>query len=68
MKTPQIPAHRSPPEALAVFEFIDTLRQRLWDRDGARIQECEAADRVADADSAQLDRFDTDAPLPFRSV
>ena len=65
MKTPQIPEHWSPPEALAVFEFIDNLRERIWDRYGELIQEWQAADRITDADSAQLDLFDTDAPLPF---
>ena len=65
MITPQIPEHWSPPEALAVFEFIDTLRERIWDRYGERIQEWEAADRVTHDGSTQLDLFDTDAPLPF---
>jgi hypothetical protein len=29
MNTPQIPEHWSPSEALAVFAFIDTLRERI---------------------------------------
>jgi hypothetical protein len=65
MKIPPIPEHWSPPEALAVFEFVDDLRDRIWDCYGSRIQAWEAADRVADADPDQLDLFDTDAALPF---
>ena len=43
MTTPQIPDYWSPEEALAVFEFIDDLRERIWARYGLRIQEFEPA-------------------------
>jgi hypothetical protein len=64
MIIPQIPDHWSPPEALAVFEFIDGLRERIWDHYGERIQEWEALDHITEEDNSQLDLFDP-CQFPF---
>ena len=34
-----IPAYWSPEEALAVFELIDDIREKIWDHYGTRLQE-----------------------------
>jgi len=46
MKTPNlrqidftIPAHWSPEEALAVFELLDDLRDKIWAHYGLRLQQ-----------------------------
>jgi len=65
MITPPIPDDWSPSEALTVLEFIDHLRDHLWARYGLRIQEFAATDRITAEENAQLDLFDTNAPLPF---
>jgi hypothetical protein len=46
MKTPDfrqidfaIPTYWSPEEALAVFEFLDDLRDKIWDHYGVRLQQ-----------------------------
>jgi hypothetical protein len=65
MINPPIPDDWSPSEALTVIEFIDDLREHIWLRYGLRIQAFEASDRFTEADSSQLELFDTNAPLPF---
>ena len=32
MKLPEIPQHWTPEEALAVYEFIDAIREAIWQR------------------------------------
>jgi len=59
---PDIPDHWSAEQALAVYEFLDTLRDHLWDQYRAQIQEQYRIDRQ---DGAQPDFFDSDDELPF---
>jgi hypothetical protein len=37
--TVEIPATWTAEEALAVFELLDELKQKIWDRYGSRLQE-----------------------------
>ncbi len=39
MTTPIIPDHWTAREALAVYEFIDGIRDEIWDRYGLQLQE-----------------------------
>ncbi|MCW7072263.1 MAG: hypothetical protein OCU12_08085 [Methanophagales archaeon] len=39
MTTPIIPGNWSPQEALAVYDFIDMLRDAIWDQHGIQLQE-----------------------------
>lgn len=34
-----LPTHWSPQEALAVFEFLQALREQLWDLYGSEVQQ-----------------------------
>jgi len=45
MKSPLIPDHWSAQEALAVFEFIDEIREAIWCRYGLSISEQLQAER-----------------------
>ncbi|MCW8885879.1 MAG: hypothetical protein K6L75_03285 [Cellvibrionaceae bacterium] len=38
MPSMKIPAHWTPSEALAVFEFIDEIRDQIWNAYGPEIQ------------------------------
>ena len=40
-----IPTYWSPEEALAVFELIDDIREKIWDHYGTRLQELIAEQR-----------------------
>ena len=58
-----IPDHWSAEQALAVYELLDDLRERVWDRYQEQIQEQYRIDRQGDA---QPDFFDVnDDELPF---
>jgi hypothetical protein len=59
---PRIPDYWSPEQALAIYEFLDDLRERVWDQYRAQIQEQYRIDRQ---DDAQPDFFDIDDELPF---
>jgi hypothetical protein len=65
MTTSQIPEHWSPQEALAVYEFIDSLQQRLWACYGVPILDLLASEQVQREDTAQLNLFDPNDPIPF---
>jgi hypothetical protein len=65
MTPPQIPDYWSPEEALAVYAFIDDLREHIWARYGLRIQELCARDHITRHDLSQPDLFASDNPLPF---
>jgi hypothetical protein len=65
MTTPQIPDYWSPEEALAVFDFIDNLREHIWARYGPDIQELCARDHITLHDNSQPDLFAPNDPLPF---
>ena len=60
---PYIPDYWSPEQALAVYEFLDDLRERILDQYREQIQEQYRIDRQGDA---QPDLFDVnDDELPF---
>ena len=50
-----LPEHWSPEQALAVFEIVDELRERLWHRYGGQIQQAMREQRSSDTPTAQLD-------------
>jgi len=65
MKTPDfrrislsIPAHWSPEQALAVFELLDDLRDKIWAHYGLRLQQL-----LAEQQQTALRR----APIPRRN-
>jgi len=39
MKDPIVPDHWTDAEALAVFEFVDAIREEIWSRYGVRLVE-----------------------------
>lgn len=56
----ELPAHWTPEQALAVFEAVDLLRNRLWAAYGSEIQRALRDDRVT---QQQLLPFDPDEPF-----
>jgi hypothetical protein len=58
----EIPQHWSTEQALAVSEWLDGLRERVWDCYGEQIQ---AHDRSEQQDYFQPDLFDVDDDMPF---
>jgi hypothetical protein len=58
----EIPQHWSTAQALAVYEWLDGLRERVWDCYGEQIQ---AHYRSEQQDSLQPDLFDVDDDMPF---
>lgn len=57
MTTPIIPDYWTAREALAVYEFIDELREVIWSRYGLQLQELMQEDRVT--------VFDVDEDVTF---
>ena len=51
----ELPAHWTPEQALAVFEIVDLLRDRLWAAYGPEIQRALRDDRVTQQHSLPLD-------------
>jgi len=41
-----VPAHWSPEQAAGIFEFLDVLREEIWDRYGLQIPQVLRNDRV----------------------
>ena len=58
-----LPEHWTPDEALAVFEFLDALRDHLWQRYGPDIQNALQQQFASPCDPRQLP-LDID-PEPF---
>ena len=56
-RTPLLPEHWSPPQALAAFELIEMLRDQLWRQYRYSIQRALRADRKTNTDPGQ-------APIP----
>jgi len=65
MTTPFIPDYWSPEEALAIFDFIDNLREHIWAHYGLRIQELCARGHITLHDNSQPHLFAPNDPLPF---
>jgi len=59
---PPLPEHWSDEQVFAVYEFLDTLREQIWQRYRAQIQHQYRIDRAVNAPPA---RFDGDDELPF---
>lgn len=59
----RLPEHWTPAEALAVFEFLDLLREHLWQHYGPDIQQA-FREQFEDHDSRQQPlRFDPHSPF-----
>ena len=59
-----LPTHWSPEQAVAVFEFLDELREHVWARYGLQIQQVlrdERSTAVRAADNISIDEAD----VPF---
>ena len=54
---PIVPSHWTPKQALAVFEILDELRDRIWESYGPRIQQ-----------AIRQDRRTTSHPTPRRAI
>ena len=63
LATVQIPNHWSSEQALAVWELLQELADRVWARYNVQLTELLREDRQADP--AQPDLFDPDDPIPF---
>ena len=59
-----IPDDWSPEQALAVYELLDALRERVWDRYQLQLIELLAPD-ADEVDTSQLDLFDPNDEIPF---
>ena len=59
-----IPDDWSPEQALAVYELLDALRDRVWDRYQLQLIELLAPD-TDKVDTSQLDLFDLNDEIPF---
>ena len=62
---PYIPDHRSPEQALAVYEFLDELRERVWDRYGDQITQRMRFEYEEQQKRAQLELFPLNDEIPF---
>ena len=66
MKTALIPDYWSTEEALAIVEFLDALREHIWNRYGLRIHDFQAENYATQEHHAQPDLFDPGDPAdPF---
>lgn len=58
----EIPQHWSTEQALAVCEWLDSLRERVWDHYGEQIQEYYRSEQQ---DALQPALVDIDDEIPF---
>ena len=65
LPNPHIPDYWSPEQALAVSEFLDELRERVWDRYGEQITERLRLEYQEQQDRAQLELFPFNDEIPF---
>ncbi len=61
---PHIPHYWTPEQALAVYEWLDELHERVWDQYGEQIQQYYRTER-GEHDDAQPDLFELDDEIPF---
>ncbi len=54
----------SPEQALAVYELLDALRERVWDRYQLQLIELLGPD-AEQGDTSQLDLFELNDEIPF---
>ena len=64
-QNPYIPDYWSPEQALAVYDFIDDLRDRVWDRYGEKITERMRFEYAQQQSHAQLELFPFNDEIPF---
>ena len=62
---PYIPDYWSPEQALAVYEFLDELRERIWDSYGEQITEQMRLEYEEHEKRAQLQLSLFDDEIPF---
>jgi hypothetical protein len=62
---PIIPDDWSPEQAIAVYDFLDELRERLWDRYGEQITERMRFEYEEQQKHAQLELFPFNDEIPF---
>ena len=62
---PIIPNDWSPEQAIAVYEFLDEVRERIWDRYQDHIIERFQLNCDNENDEAQLELFPFNDELPF---
>jgi len=60
-----IPDCWSPEQALAVYDFLDELRERVWDRYGEQITERMRLEYEQQQQSAQFELFPFNDEIPF---
>ena len=65
LPNPLIPDNWSPEQALAVYEFLDELRERMWDCYGEHIIEKMRLEYAEQQRCAQLELLPFDDELPF---
>jgi hypothetical protein len=65
LPNPLIPDNWSPEQALAVYEFLDELRERMWDCYGEHIIEKMRLEYEEQQRCAQLELLPFDDELPF---
>jgi hypothetical protein len=65
MRTVEIPDHWSSEQALAVWELLNEVANRIWARYQRPMVELIRADLEHDHDEHQLDLFDPDDIIPF---
>ncbi len=59
-----IPDDWSPEQALAAYELLDALRERVWDRYQLQLIELLAPD-IDQVDTSQLELFELNDEIPF---
>ena len=64
-KNPYIPDYWSPEQALAVYEFLDELQERIRERYGEQITERLRLEYEQQQQRAQLELFPFNDELPF---
>jgi hypothetical protein len=62
---PIIPEDWSPEQAIAVYEFLDEVRERIWDRYQEPIIEQFQINCDKEKDEGQLELFPFNDELPF---
>jgi predicted DNA binding CopG/RHH family protein len=62
---PRIPDYWSPEQALAIYEFLNDLRERIWDRYGEQITEQMRFEYEKQEKRAQLELSLFEDEIPF---
>ena len=65
LRTVEIPDYWTPEQALAVWELLNELADRIWARYDTQLLELIRADLEHEAHDNQPDLFDPDDSIPF---